>query len=97
MLKHEFKVDLHVNGVVHIYNVQIEPWNEFRIHPKDFDCTKDSIAEKIAEKANPQQFADCDEYGVWFQRIANTFHGNVRDNPILHIKTINKKTKAILT
>lgn len=96
MLKHEFKVDLHVKGVVYIYNVQIEPWSEFHIHPKDFNCTKDNIAELIANKANPEQFAQCDEYGVWLERIANTFHGTVRNNPIIHVKTINKKTKAIL-
>lgn len=92
----EYKVEMTKDDIVHVYNVQIEPWGEYHIHPDAFDVVKDNIAELIATKANAQLFEQSDTYGVWFEKFANTFHGNVRMDKVLHVKSVNRKTKAIV-
>ena len=93
MKLHEFAVELTVDNVVYCYLVQIEPWSECKIHPEKFDVEKEVVAEFVANKANPQQFIECTEYGVWFKRIANSFHESLILNGVKHVKNVQKKEK----
>lgn len=93
MKLHECAVELTVDSVVYCYLVQIEPWSECKIHPDKFDVKRDVVAEFVANKANPQQFEQCTEYGVWFKRIVNSFHETLIPNGVKHVKNVQKKGK----
>lgn len=93
MRLHECAVELTVDNVVYCYLVQIEPWGECKIHPDKFNVEKEVVAEFVANKANPQQFQECTEYGVWVKRVVNSFHESLLPNGVKHVKNVQKSVQ----